>query len=37
VLQELDGEIPRRARDVLDFGERSQLNIQMPADLDQFG
>jgi hypothetical protein len=36
MLRELDGEVPRRARDVLDFGERSQLDVQVPADLDQF-
>jgi hypothetical protein len=36
VLRELDGEVPRLARDVLDFRERSQLDVQVPADLDQF-
>jgi hypothetical protein len=37
VLQKLDLEVSRLAFDFLDFAEGSQLDVQMPADLDQFG
>jgi hypothetical protein len=36
VLDELDLEVPRLTRDLLDLAEGSQLDVQMPADLDQF-
>jgi len=37
MLDQFNFEIPRLTRDVLDFTESSQLDVQMPADLDQFG
>jgi hypothetical protein len=37
MLDQFNFEIPRLTRDVLDFAESSQLDVQMPADLDQFG
>jgi len=37
VLDELHLEVARFAPDLFDFAEGSQLDVQMPADLDQFG
>jgi hypothetical protein len=37
VLDQFDLEVPRLTPDLFDFAESSQLDIQMPADLDQFG
>ena len=37
MLDQFDLEIPRLTPDLFDFAESSQLDVQMPADLDQFG
>jgi hypothetical protein len=37
MLDQFDLEIPRLTPDFFNFAERSQLDVQMPADLDQFG
>jgi hypothetical protein len=37
VLDQFDLEVPRLTPDLFDFAESSQLDVQMPADLDQFG
>ena len=37
VLQHLDAETPFTARNLLDVAQGEQLDILMPADLDQFG
>jgi len=37
MIQNLDLEIARLTADGFDFAEGSQLDIEMPADLDQFG
>jgi hypothetical protein len=37
VLDELHLEVARFTPDLFDFAEGSQLDVQMPADLDQFG
>jgi hypothetical protein len=37
MLDQFDLEIPRFTPDLFDFAEGSQLDVQMPADLDQFG
>ena len=37
MLDQFDLEVPRLTPDLFDFAESSQLDVQMPADLDQFG
>jgi hypothetical protein len=37
MIDKLDAEVACRPLNFPNFAKRSQLNIQMPADLDQFG
>jgi hypothetical protein len=37
MLDQLNLEVPGLAGNVFDFGKREQFDVDVPADLDQFG